>query len=53
MRHYSKVHKTLAEHHQSIDAQLLDSTHRFVNMAYDAYVHGAYESRWPLAVRKT
>ena len=42
-----KVHKTHAEHY-SIDANSLDRSHRFVNMAGDAYVHGAYETTMEL-----
>ena len=29
---------------ESVNAQQLDLNHRFVNMAYDAYVHGSYET---------
>lgn len=42
-----KVHKTLAQNHP-IDADMLDRSHRFINMAYDAYVHGAYETTMEL-----
>ena len=42
-----KVHKALAQNHP-VDADLLDRSHRFVNMAYDAYVHGAYETTMEL-----
>ena len=42
-----KVHKALSENHP-VDADLLDRSHRFINMAYDAYVHGAYETTMEL-----
>ena len=42
-----KVHKALADS-QPIDSTLLDRSHRFVNMAYDSYVHGAYETTMEL-----
>ena len=42
-----KVHNVLA-HNQPVDADLLDRSHRVVNMAYDAYVHGAYETTMEL-----
>lgn len=42
-----KVHKAVAQNHL-VDADRLDQTHRFVNMAYDAYVHGAYETTMEL-----
>lgn len=42
-----KVHKTLAQG-QQVDVDLLDRAHRFINMAYDAYVHGAYETTMEL-----
>ena len=42
-----KTHKALAEKHL-VDAALLDSSHRFVNMAYDSYVHGACETTMEL-----
>ena len=29
---------------EGFNAQQLDLNHRFVNMSYDAYVHGAYET---------
>jgi hypothetical protein len=47
-----KVHKALASH-QSIDTTHLDHTHRFLNMAYDAYVHGACETTMELWNPKT
>lgn len=42
-----KVHKAVAQNHP-VDADRLDQTHRFVNMAYDAYVHGPYETTMEL-----
>jgi hypothetical protein len=42
-----KVHKALAQNHQ-VDVDVLDRAHRFINMAYDAYVHGAYETTMEL-----
>ena len=42
-----KVHKTVAENHP-VDINLLDRSHRFVNMAYDSYVHGACETTMEL-----
>ena len=33
---------------ESIDKDLLISTHRFINMVYDSYVHGAYETTMEL-----
>jgi methionyl-tRNA synthetase len=42
-----KVHKSLAQNYP-VDPDLLDRMHRFVNMAYDAYVHGAYETTMEL-----
>lgn len=42
-----KVHKALADN-QPVDSDLLDRSHRFVNMVYDAYVHGAYETTMEL-----
>jgi hypothetical protein len=47
-----KVHKTLAQNH-SLDANMLDRSHRFVNMAYDAYVHGACETTMELWNQRT
>lgn len=42
-----KAHRVLAEG-SSVDVNRLDLNHRFVNMAYDSYVHGAYESTMEL-----
>ena len=42
-----KIHKTIAENHP-VDTNLLDRSHRYLNMAYDAYVHGAYETTMEL-----
>ncbi len=39
--------KALAQNYP-VDADSLDRSHRFVNMAYDAYVHGAYETTMEL-----
>jgi hypothetical protein len=47
-----KVHKTLAQKHP-VDPDALDRTRRFVNMAYDAYVHGAYETTMELWNQRT
>lgn len=42
-----KAHRALVEG-SSVDTHKLDLNHRFVNMAYDSYVHGAYESTMEL-----
>jgi hypothetical protein len=47
-----RAHKTLAQNH-SVDSDLLDRTRRFLNMAYDAYVHGAYETTMELWNQRT
>lgn len=47
-----KVHKTLAQNHP-VDPDVLDRTRRFLNMAYDAYVHGAYETTMELWNQRT
>ena len=41
-----KAYKAFAENvgAESVNAEQLDLSHRFVNMSYDAYVHGAYET---------
>ena len=47
-----RAHEALAEK-QPIDMNLLKGSHRFVNMVYDAYVHGAYETTMELWNRRT
>ena len=42
-----RAHEAFAEN-QPIDTNLLKRSHRFVNMVYDAYVHGAYETTMEL-----
>ena len=41
-----KAYKAFAENveAESVNTEQLDLSHRFVNMSYDAYVHGAYET---------
>ena len=52
-RHYvsreklMRAQEALAEN-QPIDTDLLKRSHRFVKMAYDSYVHGAYETTMEL-----
>ena len=43
-----KVRKVQAESVGKDNAQQLDLNHRFINMSYDAYVHGAYETTMEL-----
>ena len=47
-----KVDKALAQDYP-VDAGLLDQSHRYMNMAYDAYVHGAYETTMELWNQRT
>jgi hypothetical protein len=47
-----RAHKALAQN-QPVDSDLLDRTRRFLNMAYDAYVHGAYETTMELWNQRT
>ena len=42
-----KAHLRLAEN-ANVDGEQLRIVHRFLNMAYDAYVHGAYETTMEL-----
>ena len=42
MKEYKKFAESVGA--ESVNAQQLDLNHRFVNMSYDAYVHGAYET---------
>jgi hypothetical protein len=42
-----KIHKELVNNLQ-VDSSLLERSHRFVNEAYDAYVHGACETTMEL-----
>ena len=43
-----KMRKMQAESVGRDNAQQLDLNHRFINMSFDAYVHGAYETTMEL-----
>ena len=43
-----KRNRTRVTRQESANAQQLDLNHRFINMSYDAYVHGAYETTMEL-----